>query len=182
MNLGGPASRCPLFGEDRKSAGIRPNRRDCAARKSGAFRLHWPPMRGNLPAPLLGAAIGQADVLIADGVPGWDWNNPGNFEKLGVAKAEEEADARVCRQALWRWRVAELNFEIVRHYRLVMIPGACDKKADERSPSKPALVSMVERGFPLQRTGSSVAARSPHRPRRRQRVGALSDRPPEAPG
>ena len=87
------------------------------------------------------------------------------------------------RQALWRWQVAELNSDIMRHYQLVMIPGACDKKAARGATrNQPSIKHICKRGFPLQRTGSSVAARSPHRPRRRQRVGALSDRPPEAPG
>lgn len=81
-------------------------------RKSGAFRLHWPPTRGNRPALLLGADIGQADVLYS--LLGWDWNNLGDFEKLGVAKAEQEADARVIRQPLQRRRVAELYLEVVR--------------------------------------------------------------------
>jgi hypothetical protein len=35
-----------------------------------------------------------------DSLLGWDWNNLGDFEKLGVAKAEQEADARVIRQSL----------------------------------------------------------------------------------
>ncbi len=68
--------------------------------KSGAFRLHWPPRRGNRLVLLLGAAIGQADILKVDSLLGWDWNNLGDFEKLGVAKAEQEADARVIRQPL----------------------------------------------------------------------------------
>jgi hypothetical protein len=68
--------------------------------KSGAFRLHWPPTRRNRLALLLGAAVGQADVLKVDSLLGCDWNNLGDFEKLGIAKAEQEADARVIRKPL----------------------------------------------------------------------------------
>jgi hypothetical protein len=57
-------------------------------------------MRGNRLALLLGAAIGQADVLKVDSPLGWDWNSLGDFEKPGVAKAEQEADARGIRQPL----------------------------------------------------------------------------------
>jgi hypothetical protein len=49
---------------------------------------------------LRGAAIGQADVLELDSVLGREWNNLGDLQESGVAKAEQEADARVMRQPL----------------------------------------------------------------------------------
>jgi hypothetical protein len=61
----------------------------------------------------------------------WDWTNLGDFEKLGVAQAEQKADARVIRQSLQRGRIAELYLDVMRQYRLVVIPRTCKEKLSE---------------------------------------------------
>jgi hypothetical protein len=68
------------------------------------------------------------DAPILDSILSRQWNNLGDFEEPGVAKAEQEADARIIRQPLERRRVAKLNLEVVREYRLIVIPGAREEK------------------------------------------------------